>query len=212
LHKYIIMGPQGSGKGTQARLLCEGWSLVHISMGEIFRWHMASKTKLATRVTHHMTIGRLVPDETVEQVLKERLALQDWNHGFVLDGFPRTVHQARFFMENYDVDAVIVLTVSEELVLKRIFGRRVCDGCGRDFNIHFRPPAQEGTCDTCGGKLHARADDKPEAIAQRLSEYREKTEPVIELLGKKERVINVLAEGDASAVHSAISRELGLSK
>ena len=97
MQKYIIMGPQGSGKGTQAKLLSQAFHLAHISMGEIFRWHLGNHTKLAARIKHCMSHGRLVPDDTVEDVLRMRLALHDWNHGFVWTGFPRTVSQARFF-------------------------------------------------------------------------------------------------------------------
>lgn len=208
MRKYIIMGPQGSGKGTQAKLLAQAFDLSHISMGEIFRWHLANQTKLAARIQHCMTSGRLVPDDTVEEVVRTRLDLHDWNHGFVLDGFPRTAPQARFFLESYDVDAVILLVVREEVVKKRILGRRLCEKCGEDFNIHFSPPKAEGVCDTCGGLLVAREDDTAEAIDLRLSEYRAKTEPIIEMFRNKERVIDILAEGDSYSVHQEIIQEL----
>src|SRR5262245_65643045 len=111
MHKYVITGVQGSGKGTQAKLLCEALDLVHISVGDIFRWNIQNHTKLGARVRRLVDAGELVSDEVVDEVVRERLARHDWNYGFVLDGFPRNRMQAEFFLESYDVDAVAVLDI-----------------------------------------------------------------------------------------------------
>jgi len=129
MHKYIIMGPQGCGKGTQARLLCQDYDLVHISIGDIFRWNMKNHTKLAARVQRIMNQGRLVPDEIVHEVVRKRLDEHDWNYGFVLDGFPRTRAQAEFLFENYNLDKAIYLDVPSEVVYQRVMHRaRVGEG------------------------------------------------------------------------------------
>src|SRR3954462_1261117 len=124
MHKYIIMGVQGCGKGTQAKLLKEELDLVHVSVGDDFRWHIQSHTKLGARIKRLVAAGQLVPDDDVEEVVKTRLDLHDWNYGFILDGFPRNLTQAAFFLESYDVDAVILIDVPDAVVLERILSRR----------------------------------------------------------------------------------------
>src|ERR1700680_630149 len=134
MHKYVIMGAQGCGKGTQAKLLKQDFEIVHISVGDIFRWHIQSHTKLAARIQRLMAAGGLVPDDVVEEVVKERLDTHDWNFGFILDGFPRNLHQAAFFLESYDIDAVLLIDVPDAIVLERIVNRRLCPKCSLDYN------------------------------------------------------------------------------
>ena len=119
MHKYIIFGPQGSGKGTQSQILCDNHDFVHISIGDLFRWHTAHHTKLAARIRRITSSGKLVSDEIVERVVRERLELHDWNYGFVLDGFPRTRAQAEYLFENWNVDKVIYLNIPDEVVHDR---------------------------------------------------------------------------------------------
>src|SRR5262249_56582185 len=126
MHKYIIMGVQGCGKGTQAKMLATTFGLVHISVGDIFRWHIQSHTKLAARIRRLTSSGELVPDDIVEEVVKQRLEQHDWNYGYILDGFPRNQHQAEFFLESYDIDAVIYIDVPDQVVTDRILNRRLC--------------------------------------------------------------------------------------
>ncbi|MBV9125498.1 MAG: nucleoside monophosphate kinase [Planctomycetes bacterium] len=210
MHKYVIMGVQGCGKGTQAKLLQADLDFVHISVGDMFRWHIQSHTKLAARIRRIVASGALVPDEIVAEVVKTRLDLHDWNYGFVLDGFPRNRTQAEFFLESYDIDAVLLLDVPDEVVMERILSRRLCDKCGLDYNlIHHRPTIPD-TCDVCGGRLIIRADDRPEAIQERLRDYHTKTKPILELFGRKELVVTVDGTRSILEVQQDLRRQLGL--
>jgi adenylate kinase len=210
MRKYVIMGAQGSGKGTQARMLKDDFGLVHISVGDIFRWNVQNHTKLGAKVRRLMDAGELVPDDLVEQVVKQRLDEHDWNHGFVLDGFPRNATQARFFLESYDIDAVILMEVPEEVVLERMLSRRLCSGCGMDYNLIAHRPAVADTCDVCHGRLVARKDDTREAIRGRLRDYGEKTRPMIELFRAKELVVVVDGTRDPIEVQAEVRLKLGL--
>lgn len=191
MHKYVIMGVQGCGKGTQAAMLVEAFDLVHISVGEIFRWHIKSHTKLGAKVKRVVASGNLVGDEVVEQIVRQRLDEHDWNYGFILDGFPRSASQAQFFLESYDIDAVIHLCVPDEVVRARVLSRRLCSQCGLDYNLISHRPAVENVCDVCGGELVSRPDDTAEALAERLRDYHTKTEPVLELFRRKELVLDI---------------------
>lgn len=210
MHKYIVMGPQGSGKGTQAKLLADGAGLVHISVGDIFRWHVQAHTKLGARVKRIVAAGTLVPDEMVEQVVRERLDQHDWNYGFILDGFPRNLAQAQFFLESYDIDAVILIQVPTVVVMERILSRRLCSACGLDYNLIFHRPAVADTCDVCGGGLVQRPDDNPEAVGVRLRDYEDKTRPIIDLFRRKEIVVSVDGTRAPSDVQREIRRDLEL--
>jgi adenylate kinase len=204
------MGPQGSGKGTQASLLARGFDLVHISVGDIFRWHVKNRSKLGTRVKRYMSEGRLVPDEMVAEVVKSRLDIHDWRYGFVLDGFPRNAAQTEFFLENYDIDAVIVIELEEETALARIQSRRLCSSCGLDYSLIQLRPHVPSVCDNCGGRLVPRDDDTPEAVRTRLKEYREKTRPILDLLRAKELIVSVDGTPAPDVVQAEIRRKLGL--
>ncbi len=182
------MGVQGSGKGTQAKLLCTGLDLEHISVGDIFRWNVQHRTKIGAQVRRTMASGHLVDDELVESVVQERLAMHDWNYGFVIDGFPRNERQAEFFLEGYDIDGVIYLDLPDEEVERRVLSRRLCSECGIDYNLMAHRPERDGACDVCGGALMPREDDNPEALAVRLKEYHEKTKPVLDIFRRKEFV------------------------
>jgi adenylate kinase len=150
-----------------------------------------------------------VPDEIVEDVVKDRLDQHDWNFGFILDGFPRNHHQAMFFLESYDIDAVVHIHVPDAVVMERIMSRRLCSKCGLDYNLIFHRPKVEDTCDVCAGKLIQRVDDQPKAIQERLSEYHAKTSPTLDLFRKKELVIEVDGTRPADAVHAQIMEQLG---
>lgn len=211
MHKYIIMGAQGCGKGTQAKLLKQDFDLVHISVGDIFRWHIQSHTKLAARIKRGIAEGQLVPDDIVEDIVQQRLADHDWNFGFILDGFPRNRTQAEFFLESYDIDAVIHIDVSDDVVFERVLARRMCGQCGLDYNLIHHRPAMADRCDVCGGVLLTRDDDNPDAIRARLKDYRTKTEPILELFSRKELVIQSDGSLPVDAIQTDIRAKLGLS-
>lgn len=210
MHKYIIMGAQGCGKGTQARLLEESFDLVHISVGDIFRWNIQNHTKLGARVRRIIDAGQLVGDDVVEEIITNRLAEHDWNYGFILDGFPRNITQTEFFLESYDIDAVLHLTISDEVVRERVLARRLCSQCGLDYNlIHHRPAVPE-TCDVCGGALVTRPDDTEAALMERLEAFHKKTKPVLDRFRRKELVIEIDGEGEIDDVQNRIRQELDL--
>jgi len=210
MRKYVIMGIQGSGKGTQATLLAQDLDLVHISVGNVFRWHVQRHTKLGAQVRRIMAAGELVGDDLVESTVRDRLAMHDWNYGFIIDGFPRTRRQAEFFLESYDIDAVIHLDLPDGEVRRRVLARRICSRCGLDYNLIAHRPREEGRCDVCGGDLVSREDDTEEALAIRLREYHAKADPILELFRGKEFVVTVDARPDKLAVQREIRSHLGL--
>ena len=210
MRKFVIMGAQGCGKGTQAKRLKQELDLIHICVGDIFRWHIQSHTKLGARIKRLIAAGQMVDDETVEEIIRGRLAQHDWNFGFILDGFPRTRTQAEFFLESYDIDAVIHIDVPDEVVFERMLARRLCSQCGLDYNLIYHRPAQIDGCDVCGGRLVVRSDDNEEGIRQRLQDYRTKTEPILELFGRKELVIQTDGRKSADEIQADIRLKLGL--
>jgi adenylate kinase len=210
MRKYVIMGVQGSGKGTQATLLESDLDLVHISVGDILRWNVQNHTKLGAHVRRIMAAGELVGDDVVESVVRDRLERHDWNYGFIIDGFPRNARQAEFFLESYDIDGVIHLDLPDDEVRRRVLARRLCTRCGMDYNLIADRPEVEGRCDVCGGELAAREDDTPAALATRLRDYHEKTNPVLDLFRRKEFVVTVDARPDPTSVQQEIRKRLGL--
>ena len=204
MRKYVIMGIQGSGKGTQAKLLAEDLDLVHMSVGDIFRWNVQNHTKLGAQVRRIVAAGLLVDDELVESVIRERLTTHDWNYGFVIDGFPRNGRQAEFFLESYDNDGVINLELPDSEVERRVLARRLCSGCGLDYNLIAHRPEVQDVCDVCGSQLVVREDDNPEALAVRLREYHDKTTPVIELFQRKEFVASIDATRSIPEIQAEI--------
>ena len=210
MRKYVIMGVQGSGKGTHSQLLARDLDLVHISVGDIFRWNIQHHTKLGAQVRRIMATGELVGDDLVESVVRDRLAQHDWNYGFIIDGFPRTVRQAEFFVESYDIDGVVLVNLPDSEVRRRVLSRRLCASCGVDYNLIDNSPAEPGKCDACGGQLVQREDDTEEALAVRLREYHTKTNPVLDLFRGKEYVITVDSTGPIEQVQQEIRKKLDL--
>jgi adenylate kinase len=210
MRKYVIMGVPGSGKSTQASILAADLDLVHISVGDIFRWNVQQHTKMGAQVRRTMAAGELVGDDLAEAVTADRLAQHDWNYGFVIDGFPRNPRQAEFFLESYDIDGVIHLDMPDSEVRRRVLARRLCADCGVDYNLIQSRPATEGVCDVCGGNLVTREDDTEEALVVRLREYHEKTDPVLELFRRKEYVAVVDATPSKEEIQQQIRDKLGL--
>jgi len=211
MRKYVIMGMQGSGKGTHAKMLAEDFNLEHIAVGDILRWNVQHRTKLGAQVRRTMAAGLLVGDDLVENVVKQRLSEHDWNFGFIIDGFPRSERQAEFFLESYDLDGVIYLELPDSEVARRVLARRLCASCGMDYNLIDNTPTVEGRCDVCGGELIRREDDTPHALEVRLREYHEKTNPVLDIFRRKEYVITVDTRPDKEQVQQAIRDKLGIS-
>ena len=210
MRKYVIMGIQGCGKGTQAKLLAESYDLVHISVGDIFRWNVQHRTKLGARIKRIVASGKLVQDEIVADIVDKRLAEHDWNFGFILDGFPRSPSQAEFFLENYDIDAVINITLPDEIVMKRVLSRRLCEQCGLDYNLFFHRPEKDDTCDVCGGRLVARSDDREDAVRDRIADFHAKTRPVLDIFARKELIIDVDGNRGIDLVQQEIRAKLRL--
>lgn len=180
----ILLGAPGAGKGTQASRIAPKYGIPHISTGDIFRQEMAKKSDLGSQVESYVKSGRLVPDHLATQVVVQRLGQPDCRHGFLLDGFPRTVAQAevldRFLTaDNRPLTSVLFLKLEEAEVINRVSSRRQCERCGAVYNLVTQPPRHAELCDTCGGKLIQREDDKAETVKKRLLVYDDLTEPLI---------------------------------
>lgn len=182
----IFLGAPGSGKGTVGALLAKDLGIAHISTGDILREEIASGTKLGKQIQEIVSSGALVDDELVAKIIDKRIQEKDCEKGFALDGYPRTLTQARLLHkiladQEKELTAVILLELSDEELIKRLSGRRKCEKCGKQYNINtLEPPKVEGICDDCGGRLVQRADDTPETIKHRLEVYRNETQPLIE--------------------------------
>lgn len=211
--KLVMLGAPGAGKGTQATTISQKYRVPHISTGDILREAVAKGTGLGAKAKIYMDAGKLVPDQLVIDIVKERLGEVDCRGGFVLDGFPRTVAQAEVLqdvLERMDrqLDAVLDIEVDQDELIRRLTLRRQCRDCGKIFHLAYDPPKVEGTCDSCGGQIYQRADDQEIAIKERLEEYRKKTQPLIAYykeLGLL-RVIN--GKQAADGVFSDINRVL----
>lgn len=182
--KLILLGPPGAGKGTQAKMLTERFSIPQISTGEILRAAVKEGTLMGLKAKEYMDAGGLVPDEVVVGIVRDRLMAADCNKGFILDGFPRTVAQADALQGNLEemekaLDRVISLKVDAEALVERLTGRRTCKECGRGYHVKFDPPRENAICDACGGSLFQRDDDREETIRKRLQVYADQTSPLI---------------------------------
>jgi adenylate kinase len=195
--KLILLGPPGAGKGTQAKMLTEKFSIPQISTGDILRAAVKDGTAMGLKAKEHMNAGGLVPDEVVVGIVRDRLQEDDCNNGFILDGFPRTVAQADALQISLqemgkELDRVISLEVDTEALVERLTGRRMCKQCGRGYHVKFDSPRETGICDTCGGELFQREDDQEETIRKRLQVYADQTAPLISYY----REVGVLMELD----------------
>ena len=184
--KMILLGPPGAGKGTQAEILSRDLNIPTISTGNILRAAVKAGTPIGLKAKSFMDAGKLVPDEVIIGIIQERLAEADCKNGFILDGVPRTIAQAEA-LEQHGItfDHVISLEISDEAIVKRMDGRRVCAHCGAPFHVESKPPKAAGVCDLCGGELMERDDDKPETVRARLEVYHQETEPLKEFYLKR---------------------------
>lgn len=208
--KLILLGAPGAGKGTQAEILNKKLDVPTISTGNILRAAVKNGTPVGLRAKEYMDAGKLVPDEVIIGVITERLAEPDCQKGFILDGVPRTIPQAEALEKaGITFDAVVSLEISDEEIVERMGGRRVCAKCGAPYHIKNLPPKVEGVCDACGGKLEARADDKPEVVRDRLTVYHKETAPLKDFYAERGLLKSVENQPTVTATTDAILRALG---
>ncbi len=208
--KIIMLGAPGAGKGTQAKMIAEKYSVPHISTGDIFRANIKNGTQLGMEAKKYMDQGLLVPDELTVKILLDRVAKEDCAGGYVLDGFPRTIPQAQVLdnaLKELDdqIDFAINVDVPDENIVRRMGGRRACLSCGATYHIEHIPPKKEGICDACGKELVLRDDDKPETVKNRLDVYHEQTQPLIDFYEKKGILRTVDGTVDMKDVFAAIT-------
>ena len=210
----ILFGAPGVGKGTQAAEIVKKYNLTHISTGEMFRNVIAAKTAMGELANSYISKGQLVPDDITVEFVRERLAQEDCKNGFILDGFPRTLHQAECLEGilselNIKIDFVIDIEVSTEKLLERLSGRRVCKDCGASFHVVLNKPRVENICDECGGQLYTRKDDNVESVAVRLKTYQAQTKPLIEYYKNKGFLVEINGQQDINDVFKEIVSKLG---
>lgn len=210
----FIMGAPGSGKGTFSSKIKDEYNLNHISTGDIFRANISQGTELGLQAKAYAEQGKLVPDEITNKMVKEYLAtLTDKKNGYLLDGYPRTLDQAKAFEEMTEgtdlaVDIVVAMDVPEDVLTRRITGRRTCKDCGEIFNVYTKPTKVEDVCDCCGGHLTQRKDDNEESLKVRLDEYSKNTEPVIDYYEKKGMVSHINADAPMDTIWGSVKEAL----
>ena len=212
--KIIMLGAPGAGKGTQAKMIAEKYSVPHVSTGDIFRANIKNGTELGKEAKKYMDQGLLVPDELTVKILLDRVAQDDCKNGYVLDGFPRTIPQAQALdkaLSELDdaIDYAINVDVPDENIIRRMGGRRACLTCGATYHVEHIPPKKEGICDACGSELVLRDDDKPETVKNRLDVYHKQTQPLIDFYEAKGILKSVDGTVPMKDVFAAITEILG---
>ncbi len=212
--RLVFLGPPGAGKGTQARELGREWSVAHVSTGDMLREAVAAGTPLGRQAKGYMDRGELVPDSVIVGLIGERLGQPDAEHGFILDGFPRTIAQAealdRLLKDlGQGLDAVVYFDVSQAELLRRLTGRRVCRSCGESFHVVSAPPRIAGICDRCGGELYHREDDSEATVRRRLDVYAKQTAPLLDYYRGRGLLVSVPGEGSIETIRDAIRRATG---
>lgn len=210
----MLFGAPGAGKGTQAKYIIEKYKIPQISTGDILREAVKSKTPMGLEAKSCMEAGKLVSDEIIVGIIKDRLSMEDCKKGFILDGFPRTLAQAKALEKLMDemkisLDKVISLNVPDDLIVGRVVGRRVCKSCGASFHIEFNPSKEAGICDFCGGILAQRKDDNEETVAKRLSEYHNQTAPLFNFYKEKGVMEEIDGTKDIKKITADIFEILG---
>lgn len=205
--KIVLLGPPGSGKGTQAKQLMEELKIAHISTGDLLREAVKAQNDLGRKAKEYMDAGKLVPDDLVIALVREKVETLDG--GFILDGFPRTIEQAEKLEEFSSIDAVINIEVDEGVLVERLTKRRSCRNCGSVYHLMFNPPKKEGICDSCGGELYQRSDDTEATVRERLKTYTESTFPLVEYYRSKGKILNIDGGEDIGEVFCSIIKALG---
>ncbi len=212
--RLVFLGPPGAGKGTQAVRLSERLGVSHISTGDMLREAVANGTPLGKKAKAYMEAGKLVPDEMIIRIIEERISRKDCEKGFILDGFPRTVAQAKALdglMEETGaaLDAVVYFDTPDEVIVERLGGRVVCRQCGAIDHVKNMPPRKEGVCDVCGGELYRRKDDEPSTVRERLKVYREETKDLIAYYEERGLLMRVRGEEDADVLTEELLKAFG---
>lgn len=215
--RLVMLGAPGAGKGTQAAALSEKLDIPQISTGDIFRNNIRNSTPLGKMASEYINRGALVPDEVTINIIKDRLQQEDCKYGFILDGFPRTIPQAESLDRELSgmgtgLDFAVDISVPDSEIIKRLSGRRVCSSCGKNYNIVFGPPVEEGKCDVCGSSLVQRNDDQEETVVKRLKTYHDQTEPLIEYYKNKGKLLTVKGEDIISETTFKMFKVLGINK
>lgn len=205
--RIVLLGPPGSGKGTQAKRLMEELKVAHISTGDLLREAVKAQSELGKKAKEFMNAGKLVPDDLVIALVREKISTLEG--GFLLDGFPRTIEQARKLEEISEIDTVINLEVDEDILVDRLTKRRSCKVCGGVYHLLFNPPKEDGKCDRCGGELYQRSDDTEATVKERLRTYRKSTLPLVEYYQSKGNLLNIDGGKDISEVFYSIMKALG---
>ena len=204
----ILLGAPGAGKGTQAEIICEKLSIPTISTGNILRAAMKEGTEMGLKAKSFIEAGALVPDEVIIGIVKERLAADDCKNGFILDGVPRTIAQAKAIDEmGIRIDMALDIEVRDETIIERVSGRRVC-GCGASYHIKCKPSKTEGVCDKCGAALTIRKDDEPQTVLDRLTTYHELTEPLKDFYREKGILVEIGGEGSVDETTALVLKAL----
>lgn len=212
--KIVFMGPPGAGKGTQAEKIIETYQIPHISTGDMFRKAIKDQTELGMEAKRYMDQGALVPDHVTIGIVKDRLSESDCKSGFLLDGFPRTVDQAKALDEiltslDSKIDYVINIDVDLNILKERLTGRRICRSCGATYHKIFNPSAVEGVCDKCGGELYQRKDDNEETVGNRLDVYVSQTKPLLDYYSLAGNLVNINGQQSIDLVFEEIQNVLG---
>lgn len=205
----ILLGAPGAGKGTQAEKICEKYGIPAVSTGNIIREALKNGTDMGLKAKSYIDAGKLVPDDVVIGIIKDRLAEDDCKNGFILDGFPRTIPQAEA-LDNMGIviDKVVDIEVPDEKIAARLSGRRVCLKCGATYHLEFKKPAKEGICDICGDELVQRKDDKPETVIDRLNVYHEQTEPLKDYYAKTGKLVIVEGQEEVADTTALVFKSL----
>lgn len=205
----ILLGAPGAGKGTQAEKICEKYNIPAVSTGNIIREALKNGTDMGLKAKSYIDAGALVPDEVVIGIIKERLAEDDCQNGFILDGFPRTIPQAEALDSmGIVIDKVVDIEVPDEKIAARLGGRRVCLKCGATYHLEYKKPAKEGICDVCGEELVQRKDDKPETVIDRLNVYHEQTEPLKDYYAKTGKLVIVEGQEEVADTTALVFKAL----
>lgn len=209
MRNFILLGPPGAGKGTQAKIFIKKYAIPQISTGDILRAAIKEQSPMGLKAKQYMDDGALVPDSVVIGIVEERLGKSDCDNGFILDGFPRNVGQADALKEilgkmGKSIDHVVSIEVDRAELLNRVTGRRTCRTCGKGYHIAFDPPRSVGVCDECGGELYQREDDREDTMRKRLDVYEEQTAPLIAYYGRESLLRNVRGTGSIDDIQNEI--------